>query len=146
MKKDDSVLKKQFLSKVFDLCKERFLLNDEVSLFIACQFALESDFGRSRLAVDCNNFCGMKSPEHRLSISVGSSGLFNVYSSLEQCVADYLARQNYFGIKKRDIKDIDSYSKFLRKSNYCSEPYYIDSIKAIYSNYYNYFLNYKFKS
>lgn len=146
MKKDDSVLKKQFLFKVFDLCKERYLLNNKVSLFIACQFALESDFGRSRLAVDSNNFSGMKTPEHRFSISVGSAGLFNVYTSLEQCLADYMARQNYFGIKKRDLKDIDSYSKFLIKSNYCPEVFYTDKIRAIYSSYYNYFLVYKFKS
>lgn len=140
MKKDDSVIKAGFLRTIFDFARFRYHLPFDIAVFVACQAALESDYGRSDLAVSHFNYFGMKYPNSRYSMALGSTDNgFSVYSSMHNCVADYMARQVYFGLKKSDLKSVEKYAQFLKKSGYCSEVYYIDNIMRIYKQYHPYF-------
>lgn len=109
-----------------------FISNLDVVKFIACQFGLESNFGRSDLAVLHSNICGMKVPYRRYSVRIGFFGEFATYSNWFDCVKDYLLWV-FFNRPYQNVFDsVDSYCLFLRDSGYCPEKDYIDKIKLIY--------------
>ena len=62
----------------------------DVRFFIACQFALESDFGNSSLAKNEFNYCGMKKAYFRPSLrQLDNLKGFAHYDSLQHCIIDY---------------------------------------------------------
>lgn len=113
--------------------------SQEVSLFIACQFALESNYGSSRLATECNNYCGMKSPRVRFSTEIYpylSSDVhgdyFAEYDSIDDCVTDYVIWLAFSRFTQRDMSDVQLFCNKLKRSGYCPEPDYITRIFVIY--------------
>lgn len=109
----------------------------EVALFISCQFALESDFGRSRLAQESNNYCGMKSPILRPSFNLNPARTFASFESLDFCVQDYLNWLCWNKCSIAKLQDIRSFRQFLRDKKYCPETDYIDNINYLYSQFTN---------
>lgn len=104
-----------------------------VALFIACQFALESDFGCSRLARECNNISGMRSPSLRLTLDVyHASGEFAVFYSWSECISDYFLwlAWNHFNLD--DFQDLNKFKRKLVSCGYCPENDYINRINKIY--------------
>ena len=93
---------------IFSICDSlrKYNLTNEVKIFIACQFALESNFGTSQLARNRNNFCGMKTPLVRIS-SANNAGkpleAYASYSSLNDCVDDYMLCIQYHRPMSRSI-------------------------------------------
>lgn len=111
-----------------------------LSVWIGCQFALESSFGTSDLAVKYHNICGMRNPMVRISSS-RSRGVSSVswaqYATDFACVLDYVLCVQYHRPMDYDISCIDLYSKFISKF-YCPETDYIDKINKIYSKFNSY--------
>lgn len=112
-----------------------FVPNEFVRDFIACQFALESDFGRSNLARNYFNFCGMKVPSKRHFLGFGADG-FACYSNLGNCICDYVSWLLYNRPSSEQLSTVASFSAFLEKVGYCPEKDYVEKIWKIYNSYY----------
>lgn len=123
------VMKRAFLNKVFNALPLR--LTYEWRMKIACQFALESDFGKSRLAVGQNNYCGMKVPALRVTTCISPTlevGGFASYNSFEDCITDYLIWLAY--------NKVNSYSQWeMSLRTYCPESDYLRRIYSIYNQF-----------
>lgn len=128
--------KKSFLEKVSCLMPNHF--SNDVIHYIACQFALESNFGTSAFACCNHNYCGMKVPGSRITVcyNVTESGKFAVYSCLRDCVTDYLLWLQYNKFTRSEFKDLELFKKHLLYSNYCNDVGYYDKIDTIYNQYY----------
>ena len=124
-----NVMKKAYLNKVYYALPIR--LTPEWRMKIACQFALESDFGRSRLAVSSNNHCGMKVPALRVSTTTSSTldvGSFASYDSFESCLVDFLIWLAY--------NKVNTYSQWEKSLKvYCPEADYYARINSIYKQF-----------
>lgn len=122
-------MKKAYLNKVYYALPIR--LTHEWKMKIACQFALESDFGRSRIAVSHNNHCGMKVPVLRVTTTTSSCldvGSFASFDSFESCICDYLLWLAY--------NKVNSYSQWENALRiYCPESDYLNRINSIYKQF-----------
>lgn len=128
--------KKNFISRVSAEFSIYHFLNSDICDFIACQFALESDFGESYLALHCNNFCGMKMPKKRVTTAFLNSNEFAEYISLSSCVEDYILWLLYARPSRIALSSLDAFKSWLRVSGYCPEPLYIERISQIYKQYF----------
>lgn len=129
--------KLDFLNLVVSLLPIHF--DNEVAHFIACQFALESDFGQSAMSLCQNNFCGMKVPSLRatLCLNPDEKGKFAKYSGITSCVHDYVVWLVAMKFTRQDYNNIQVFSNHLKLSGYCPDPDYIDRINSIYNQYYS---------
>lgn len=129
----------QFLKSIYDILPRA--ISSDVALFIASQFALESDFGKSSLAKNHHNLCGMCQPLRRVTYSIGQTDNgFARFLSDEDCVKDYLlwlAFTRRFPVMV--LSDVDLFANRLASSGYCPEPDYIDRVFTIYNQYYGVF-------
>lgn len=112
----------------------------DVALFIACQFALESDFGKSRLASRDNNFCGMKSPVLRPSLNLNRARTFASYMDDVDCVHDYMLWLAYSRCTVSRLQELPLFILHLKEKKYCSDPDYIPSIDRLFKQF-SYLLN-----
>lgn len=103
----------------------------EVSHFVACQFALESNYGKSRIATTRNNLCGMRVPIARLSNNQSSTG-FASYKSMVDCVIDYCYWLAWNHFDCVTLLSLDNFTRKLIAKQYCPDKDYIDSIYSIY--------------
>lgn len=103
--------------------------------FIACQFALESDFGLSRLADINNNITGMKVPFKRPFYGCKSDNGFACYSDWFECIKDYIVWFFYSHPHANCVYDLEAFKIHLHNSGYCPEKGYIDKIQFIYSQF-----------
>lgn len=130
--------KKDFLLLVYRWFARYECFSQDVAFFIACQVALESDFGRSPLARDFNNFIGMKisrvRPSTRLSFS--DTDEFSHYSSFDDCLLDYLLAVTYHQPLRNDLYRLENYAGFISRW-YCPERSYIARIYSIYNQFIN---------
>lgn len=110
--------------------------SQDVAFFIACQFALESNFGRSRKAVDKHNLCGMRVPSLRPSTNIGVTGFAN-YVSDDECVLDYILWLSYSRFNVFDLRDLETFKIKLKAKHYCDSPDYIPSIENLYEQFKN---------
>lgn len=128
--------KKTFIAQVSSWVFH-FGFSSEVSLFIASQFALESDFGTSNLALKYHNYCGMRCPMVRISTAVNAGDgqcTWASYSNLHDCVTDFILCLQYHR-PFSEIKDnIAAYCRFISRF-YCPERDYISKINTIYSQF-----------
>lgn len=113
----------------------RLQITKEVAIFIACQFALESDFGNSRFARENQNFCGMKSPINRISTNLNPQRSFASYSCFEDCCLDYCLWLSFNRCTVGKLAYLDYFKVFLREKNYCPEKDYIDRIQKIFDSF-----------
>lgn len=116
----------------------KFGFCQEVSEFIACQFALESNFGRSHLSTLYNNMCGMRMPLVRITTAIAkdvNSG-FAIYSSIHDCIIDYMLCLQYHR-PMSDIRESIERFKFFIKNWYCPEVDYLNKITKLLKSYKN---------
>lgn len=132
--------KKDFLLRVYRWFARYECFSKDVAFFIASQIALESDFGRSRLATEFNNFIGMKislvRPSTRLAYNFADE--FSRYSSFDDCMLDYLLAVTYHQPLKNDLIRLENYVRFISRW-YCPERFYSESILSIYNQFINLF-------
>ena len=117
-----------------------YKLNDEISLYIACQFALESQYGKSTLVIAYNNHCGMRVPFVRISTAINQGNAkesFAHYICLKACISDYILCLQYHRPLRKDLEDLDLFKAFIRKF-YCPERDYIDKVNKIYQQFKSY--------
>lgn len=129
-----------FVTMIANALRRYNSLSSDVRLFIGCQFALESDYGTSHLCARNSNYCGMRIPRVRISLAVNSNTLvpagdFACYSSLSDCVADYVLWLQYNHCPIRAQKNVDDFSKFLVEKGYCPDKDYIQRILSIYNQF-----------
>lgn len=111
-----------------------YRLSSDVRDFIICQFALESDFGTSRISLDSRNYCGMRYPLVRLSMALDKdpqSG-FAVYGTLQDCVHDYFLCLQYHRPFSHVWDDVEKFKSFIAPW-YCPERDYLDKITKIFN-------------
>lgn len=125
-----------FLNQVISLLPE--CIGHDVRRFIACQFALESDFGSSAFALCNNNFCGMKVPALRITLALNNEAKneFAWFSGITSCVHDYLLWLQSNKFSRTELNNLDTFRSHLGFSDYCPESDYLDKINTIYSQYY----------
>ena len=119
----------------------------EVTEFIACQFALESDYGKSSLALNANNLCGMKKPFSRIGLfevdeitgnPCQTESGFVMYVNSDFCILDYLMWLSYQHFTQDEMNNLSLFVIHLRNSGYCPEKGYIDIIQSIYQQFKSY--------
>lgn len=103
----------------------------DVTNFIACQFALESNFGNSRLAIHYNNHCGMKAPFTRPTTNYESDS-FAHFKDVESCVIDYCYWLCYNRVTQYQLQNLDLFISRLDELGYCPDDDYISKIEDIY--------------
>lgn len=112
------------------------MMSDDVALWIACQFALESNYGRSELAINCHNISGMKHPLTRLSMSTNANSRgFAVYYQLEDCIEDYLLWLAWHRPYKSELTEVPRFASLISTKNYCPEKDYITKINKLYQQF-----------
>lgn len=125
--------KLNFIEKVADLllkyCPQ---MSDSVRYWVACQFALESNYGNSRIAKTRNNYCGMKVPYARLSLNQQATG-FASFSSLEECVIDYCYWLAWNKFQSDQLFNLDLFTRRIIASKYCPDSDYVDRVYSIYN-------------
>ena len=132
-----SEVKIQFIETWSKFILETFNLpTKDVAIYIACQFALESKFGTSRLAKEQNNIAGMKSPKARPTTCIDNSDTFAKYSSIENCVIDYFLCLAYHKTIRFDFVSIPRFIASVMPW-YCPESDYTSKIQFIYSQFKN---------
>lgn len=123
----------QFLYSVYYEISRFVPFSEDVCWFIACQFALESNYGKSNLAVSQSNYCGMKRALVRPSLNIGFNE-FATYRNLFDCVVDYVLCLTYHKPLASQLSDLNSFKFFISKF-YCPEKGYIDKINTIYQQF-----------
>lgn len=122
-------------------------ISADVRGYIACQFALESAFGRSVFAVSMHNYCGMKVPVVRFTYAhnFNESGKFAKYQSLGVCIADYCLYLQALKFNKFDLNSVVAFRSKLDSVGYCRDLGYLEKIDNIYCYYFdpNFKSNYK---
>lgn len=112
------------------------MMSDDVSLWIACQLALESNYGRSELAINCHNISGMQHPLTRLSMSTNANSRgFAVYYQLEDCIEDYLLWLSWCRASKSELTEVPLFASLIATKNYCPEKDYITKINKLYQQF-----------
>lgn len=106
-----------------------------VSQYIGCQFALESNFGDSSLARTKQNYCGMKHPSVRPTLSFGSYNDFACYMSFEDCIFDFCLWLSYSRPPRGTLQCLDAFRAWLGCSGYCPEPTYISRIDSVFRDF-----------
>ena len=122
----------EFVSYYSDLF-QGFGYCKSVSDFIACQFALESDFGKSDIAKFNLNFCGMKHPALRPTFSVCQKRGFALYYGCRDSVYDYLLWLSWHRFTVQ--MDLDEFRTRLKAKGYCPESDYITKINYLLKSY-----------
>lgn len=107
---------------------------EDVKYWIACQFALESNFGHSFLAKNKHNYCGMRIPKSRISMNMAVSGEFSKYDSLVVCVIDYCYWLVWNHFTYMDLFNLDLFTRKLIAKGYCPESDYIDRVYTLYNS------------
>lgn len=112
-------------------------LPHDVITFIACQFALESSFGTSRLAKECHNHCGMKAPLVRPSTALnrGVSVVFADYPNKYFCIVDYFLCLSYHQPLAKQLENLDLFKHFIKF--YCPEKDYVNKIINLFNQFKN---------
>ena len=107
----------------------------DVRDFIICQFALESNFGKSRLAHDCNNYCGMRYPRVRISsiCELDDRSGFAKYPDIYHCIADYFLCLQYHRPISSDWENLNHFKSFIKKF-YCPEKDYLERITNLFNH------------
>lgn len=130
--------KVEFLAKVADYLIDSYcFICPDVARFISCQFALESDFGKSQIAKDNCNYCGMKLPVRRLTFARGENREHAVFGSFYDCIDDYVLWLTFNHFSMISMNNLELFKKTLKSSGYCSSLIYISSIQSIYNQYYS---------
>lgn len=131
--------KLNFLTKVVQYLSRYTNISQEVRKVIACQFALECNFGNSIQVVEKNNYCGMHVPTSRptLALNAGKFILypFAAYSNLSTCIEDYILCISFQRPCRKDLEDVNSFLEFIKF--YCPDKYYSERIRSIYNQYFN---------
>ena len=125
-----------FLNQVISLLPH--CIGHDVRRYIACQFALESDFGSSASALCNNNFCGMKVPVLRITLALNHDAKndFAWFAGITSCVHDYLLWLQSNKFSRSELNNLVMFRSHLGFSGYCPEPDYLDKINSIYLQYY----------
>ncbi len=109
---------KKFLNEMYDKYKVKSKKTDDLIVkmvvpptsFILGQAALESGWGKSKLAEEGNNLFGMRSltKSSKIAVKVGKGQYYKRYKSIQDSVEDYiftLARHRSYSNLRRAIKD-----------------------------------------
>lgn len=110
-------------------------LNEELRLTIACQFALESNYGKSKLVATNLNYCGMKMPKIRPTIAISEYNGYAKYASTNDCIKDYIIWLLWNKPTKNDLNNAEQYLDFIIRNNYAEDKNYKKKILQIYKNY-----------
>ena len=129
--------RKAYLARVYDYIRVRFrFVSPEVAEWIACLSGLESSFGTSAIAIDCNNYIGMKYPRVRLSTAIDERRGHAYYSSFESCVCDFFYWCMYAGMNQSHFLSLEGFLRKFRAAKYNPNPEYCNRVNLIKDQYY----------
>lgn len=107
-----------------------------VANFIACQFALESDFGQSSIARNANNFGGMKKACLRPTTAMSEYKGHADYMCVREFYDDYCFWLCWNHFTQKELSHVELFVDHLSISGYCPASSYIASIRDIYNQFY----------
>lgn len=127
--------KLDYLDYVYSYVKDFIPYNSDVAFFIACQSALESNFGTSDIAKKNHNLFGMKMPISRYTLAIKDVSNFAYYAVEVDSILDYLVWLFWNKPSSSNLSSVGSFASFLNDKGYCPEKDYIDKIISIYSQF-----------
>lgn len=130
--------KKDYLDVISEFLVNEFTFQNDVADFIACQFALESDFGCSNLAKLQHNYCGMRVPFLRISTCKNFQSKhseFACYETLYDCIVDYVLCLQYHCPLRKELDNLNLFKGFIKF--YCPDRDYVSRIETIYNQFFN---------
>lgn len=110
-------------------------ISNEVALYIACQYGLESSFGTSHIALVNQNLGGMKKPNYRPTLCYDVENKHAKFENQIMFFIDYLMWLSYSHFTQYELSNLVAFKTHLQKSGYCPSEKYISSIDEIYSQY-----------
>lgn len=115
------------------------IISSEVRHYIACQFALESNFGTSPSSCFSHNLCGMRVPAIRLTycLNYDDKGQFAKYLNESQCISDYVIYLQALKFNRFELSLIPAFRRKLDLVGYCPDLGYLDRIDSIYIQYFD---------
>lgn len=114
-------------------------VHPDVAVFIACQSACETAYGRSTIYLENNNLFGMKRARMRLQSAIGLHRDHCVYFDRCQSINDYFLWLAFHAFVQSDFRSLDSFVSRFPWSVYCPEnDGYLASIQSIYKSFKNY--------
>lgn len=127
----------KFIDSIVEMIVNRFIyVNLEIAQFIACQSALETAYGQSRIYFENHNLFGMRVPKVRLSNCVGEKYGHAVYSDYLCSLYDFFYWLQFNGFSQKDLfGKYEAYVKKFRSSPFNPSPHYVDLIISILTNY-----------
>lgn len=130
--------KELFLQHWFETIQSCFpFITLNTAFWISCQFALESDFGKSPIALDNQNYGGMKLPKLRPTTAECENRGHASYCSPIYFLFDYFLLLSYARITQEIMQDLDRFKLALSKIGYCPNKDYIASVDKIFNQYYS---------
>lgn len=133
-----SDLQKDFIKTMCHNIEEIFpTLSSDTILFIACQAALESDYGNSPLCRYYHNYFGMRNPMTRPSTSkVRGLSQFEWadYYNCQYSIIDYFMCLSFHKPLSKELDNLELFKAFIR-SWYCPEKNYLDKITKIFNQF-----------
>lgn len=128
--------KKNFLNQIVGFLPACISL--EVKRYIACQFALESNFGSAGSALCYNNYCGMKVATTRITLArnLSEKGQFACFSGIYSNILDYLLWLQYNRFTRMELSNLELFQHHLDIAGYCNDLGYYPSIDSIYKQYF----------
>lgn len=121
--------KEQYLVHIYQQLPP--MLPRRIKLYIACQFALESNFGTSHLAVAHNNHSGMKRAFTRITTRLEEYDKFAHYACLNDCITDYLLWLSMKGGKL--LMTVTELLDFIQ--SYCPDNDYVTKVINLFLQY-----------
>ncbi|MBO7734947.1 MAG: glucosaminidase domain-containing protein [Methanobrevibacter sp.] len=115
-------------------------LSYDVTLFIACQSALETNYGTSDLCRLFKNYFGMRNPMSRPSTSKVWGNCQFEWANFNSCyssIVDYFLCVAYRKPLAKELENLDLFKYFI-KNWYCPEKDYIEKVSNIMSNFKSY--------
>ena len=110
--------------------QSRLPVNDKIALdfmqqvgmehphIVLAQMKLESGNYTSKLALENNNYFGMKQPQRRLTTSLGEKNGYASYQSWVYSVLDYALWQREYASGLAEIEYLDSLTAYAEDNNY----------------------------
>ncbi len=140
--------KKEYLDETLELAQstaDRFGLFTSVVL---AQSALESDYGRSLLSLEYNNYFGIKARSNEDSVVLKTNEVINGQTtSVNEAFKKYLSKSdsfNHYGKlisqskrykKVKEARDFREASQYLQDAGYATDNHYAEKIIAIVEKY-----------
>ena len=125
-----------FVKKITENSLMQSVFNYKMRIVVAAQFALESNWGKSKIATENSNLCGMKMPKTRPTTAKAERNGYAAYLNEYDCIVDYVIWIMWGRPYFKKLWHLDNYMQYLKEKNYSEDENYDAKVEAIYNEIY----------